>query len=130
MSEFNQDNQKIDTALAALEAALPKFISGSYTGNGEDTQFISLPFPAKAVYVSDHRGLTYMNNGHSFHYGGLALAGQPVYTTETVDHTSSKVLEIAGNGFSVFYKTLRSDNFQVLATSNQSGWIYHYIALA
>lgn len=146
MSEFNQDNEKIDTALSqlaaqvsqkadstrveAVSATIPKFISGTYTGNGEITRIIPLPFQPKAVFLTDHRGVTCLENGHSFHYGGLALTNLPVYTTETVDHRTAKVLEIAGSGFTVSYIQMRSENFQIVSASNQDAQIYHYIAFA
>ena len=34
-ADFNGDNQKIDAAIAGVRGALPRFITGSYTGTGE-----------------------------------------------------------------------------------------------
>ena len=168
MSEFNQDNQKIDTALSALAtkvngkadtsalsalatkvngkadtsalnavtaslnsvaATIPKFASGSYTGDGASSRSITLTFPPKAVLVMSSNGTTTTGDANVYHYGGLALVGLPVYTNKPVSGNAVKVVEIAGNGFTVYYQSLKSDNFRVVAAANQSNQLYHYIAL-
>ena len=152
MSEFNQDNQKIDTALSALAtkvngkadtsalnavtaslnsvaATIPKVVSGSYTGNGEAARSISLGFQPKAVLLTDCRGITYYDVGISYHYGGLALRGLPVYSMD-LNTSGSKltVLEITATGFSVYYQVGETSHLNVIAATNEDSRVYHYIA--
>ena len=53
-TDFNQDNQKIDAALAAV----PKIAAGTYTGNGAAARTISLPFTPQVVFLCDQAGHT------------------------------------------------------------------------
>ena len=106
-TDFNEDFQKIDTALGqkaeaanttsrltALEGRVEVRI-GSYTGDGAESRTISLGFTPKAVLLEcdmGHRSDSYIR------YGGLALNGKPV-----VGMSNHTALEIVSGGFIVYY---------------------------
>lgn len=105
-----------DNALASRVTALEghKFAAGTYTGKGTkagDSQTIKLGFTPAAVFVSNAR-MT------SDTFGAMAVTGHPV----------SSVMEIVSGGFKVY-----GYSSSVLAGSsgsaNNSGVVYHYIAL-
>ena len=141
-TDFNQDNQKIDAALAAHDGALagkagagelsalvqrttalearPTLVTGTYTGNGASSQFISLGSTPKAVLVMDAGG--YMSNMYlDYHYGGLALDGAPV--TQNQDATGEYVLSVESGGFRVYC------NFSAKIYTNDEDTVYHYLAV-
>ena len=107
------------SARAALAATVPKFVIGSYTGNGT-TQTVSLAFTPQLVCVTD-------TTGHIFYYdstkakyitcGGVALTNRPVKWNGT------SLVEIITKGFRV---TIRSDT----ESANNSSTVYRYFALA
>ena len=119
-TDFNQDNQKIDAALAAV----PKIAAGTYTGNGAAARTISLPFTPQAVFLCDQAGhtaedISYLRN--KYFYGGLALTGAPVVAG------SFTLLTITENGFTVGqYQDTEADYFY---NGNASGTVYHYLAI-
>ena len=148
-TDFNQDNAKIDAALAAqaeaaalnsltqtvsqkanqsaLNAAIatiPKVAYGTYTGDGTQNREISLPFTPKAIYVNPVGGKTYeYDSGHQYH-GGLALQGGPLkweeYTQEDIN-----VLEIVNNGFQVWDQNYLT----YYSRTNDNGRTYYYLAI-
>ncbi|RHR10488.1 hypothetical protein DWX58_03570 [Pseudoflavonifractor sp. AF19-9AC] len=113
-TEFNEDNAKIDAALATI----PVIVTGTYVGNGATSRFIDLGFTPRAVYVCNGHGYTYSSAGNGY-YGGLALQGQP--TTSN----SYTILSIVDGGFQVYYQ--RSDYTNVY--SNLTDQVLHYVAL-
>ena len=113
-TEFNADNAKIDAALGAI----PKIVTGTYTGDGTETRFIDLGFTPKALYVSSQEGMPYSSSG-SCHYGGLALQNAPVTIS------SYTVLKLEETGFWVYYK--RTDYYFIL--TNNEGKVYYYVAI-
>ena len=90
-----QVNQKaaasaLNSAVSSLQSQLDgKIAAGSYTGNGADSQVVSLGFTPRAVLVVDSGGRMYTNQGT---YGGLAVTGG-----------SSSGLAIVDGGFRVAY---------------------------
>ena len=132
--EFNQDNAKIDAALAAIQAAViqeadqrqeaveavaatvPQIVTGTYTGNGAASRFIDLGFTPKAVYATVIWGATYSSAGFTY-LGGLALDGAPVQIN------TYPILSVAFNGFMVYYAT----SPQSISTNKQNE-TYYYIA--
>lgn len=76
--------------MTGLNQAKPEIVTGTYTGNGETSQYIELGFAPKAI-------LAISNRGNVSAYGGLALPGITVYESH-----GEKVLEINGTGFSVY----------------------------
>lgn len=129
--EFNQDNQKVDEALAGkaelsnvedlsgrvetLEAQ-PHWIVGTYTGNGEPSQIISLGKKPSAVFALQSNG--YLSQQYqTYYFGGLALPDHPVKTG------SHMIVEIKPKGFCVYEDDSEDIN------ANSSGVVYHYMAL-
>ena len=100
MDDFNADNQKIDAALAAL----PKLVTGTYTGTGVYPRTIDLGFLPKAVVLTTYTGYT-NNSGATF--GGVFGVGMPL----------SRFAEVAPNGF-----VLKEEHV------NQRNTVYNYIA--
>ena len=89
--DFNADNRKIDEAITEL-AARSQVIVGTYTGDGTDSQLVSLGATPKAVFSLQSNG--YLSQQYqSFFFGGLALEGHPVKTG------SYLVLAITEGGF-------------------------------
>ena len=109
--EFNEDNRKLDAALAGLDTAKPELVMGTYTGDGLNSQYIELGFAPKAVLVISDRG----NVSAS---GGLALPDKAVYESH-----SQKVLEITGTGFTAYGAG------SSWAKGNSSGSVFHYLAV-
>ena len=110
-TDFNTDFEKIDTALSGLNQAKPELVTGTYTGNGESSQYIELGFAPKAVLVISNRGDVSA-------YGGLALPDTTVYESH-----SQKVLEITDTGFTTYGAG------SSWAKGNSSGSVFHYLAV-
>ena len=129
-TDFNQDFQKIDSALASLQtqtdskassAALStvetlagrkcEITCGTYVGDGAASRTITLGFQPKAVHLEIRSAL---RGGSSYNmYGGLAVQEGGVAHNNTA-------LSITAAGFQVFY--------QGEALTNISGESYRYIA--
>ena len=129
-TDFNQDNQKIDAALAGkaesedlatLAAATPKVAAGSYTGDGSTTRLFELGFTPKAVLVLTNGGQTYYRDSANHYYGGLAATGAPV-----VGQQNYSVVEVVEVGFQV---SCRVQAYSLFIQSNVSGMKYHYFAI-
>ena len=125
MDDFNADNQKIDAALAAL----PKLVTGSYTGDGAESRKIDLSFTPKAVYVRPSKGGIYYGSGMTQQQnGGLATATAPVDLT-AYNGTSNPVLTVTAGGFMVYYRELQVNSNTYTAASNANGTVMHYLAI-
>ena len=92
--------------ISSLTTAKCEVVFGSYTGNGDDSQYISLGFPPKALLCAQSDGTVI--NGNRIQ-GGIILPG------------IAGGLTIEGNGFRAQYS---SD----LYWTNSSGRTYYYIA--
>lgn len=113
--DFNTDNRKIDEAIAEL-AARSQVIVGTYTGDGNDSQLVSLGATPKAVFSLQSNG--YLSQQYqSFFFGGLALEDHPVKTG------SYLVLAITEGGF-IAYQDTHED-----IQANNLNTVYHYLAL-
>lgn len=116
--EFNQDNKKIDGALATI----PQLVFGSYVGNGSATRKIELDFTPSALYVVASDGTPFRHiGGTSQHCGGLIFWGEPALDT----FKKRAFLEICENGFRVAYNV----DYSIYLCTNQPDEKYHYIAL-
>lgn len=116
--EFNQDNKKIDGALATI----PQLVFGSYVGNGSATRKIELGFTPSVLFVVAKDGMTFREiNGSSQFCGGLVFKDEPALDV----YRDRMILEICENGFHVAYNV---DNSLYLYT-NEPDMKYHYIAL-
>ena len=119
-TDFNADNAKIDAALSALDSAMVKIFTGTYVGDGEESRFISVPFPPKAVFLCTQYGRTLRETGDGQVYGGLALAGHPL------EHKNSQGAVISDTGFTVFNYPI--DNLASVRL-NEAQTTYHYIVI-
>lgn len=116
--DFNEDNQKIEAALKTI----PQLVMGTYTGNGEPTQFIDLGFTPQALYVAASDGMSFRSiSGTNQLCGGLVFRGEPALDT----YRQRLILEICENGFRVTYNV----DVSIYLYANQKDMKYHYIAL-
>lgn len=108
-------------AHAALQTAIEAkgaFALGTYTGDGENSQTISLGFAPKAVLVLSENGTSVAYRSSTYYYGGLALPGHPVKYSDT------DVVTLTENGFTVYYAGTYG-----YVRSNMPSEKYHYLAL-
>ncbi len=115
-TDFNTDFQKIDTELGEKSG----IVFGTYSGNGNDSQEISLGFSPKAVLVVESSGLMGNTGGEwPIIYGGLALREMPVSTGR--DKTA---LMLTDTGFTVYNHA----DFGYIRT-NTADRVYGYLAV-
>ena len=142
---FNQDgddykvyaeNNKppVDTALSststnpvqnkAVKAALDslQIRAGTYTGNGGESQTITLSRKPNWVLVLQRGSWTgfYYPTSGSYYYGGLALATSPV---EPYDN--KYVVKITDTGFTVYNEEPSGGAYKILA--NEANQTYNYL---
>ena len=128
--DFNDDNAKIDAAVAAANTALnsavtslntaiaakPDLVFGNYAGNRATTRVISLGFTPKAVLIiCQSYGMVYNN---SKIYGGLFGPNYPLKTP----YADFNAAEVVTGGFQVTYSSNPG------ASTNDS-YSYNYIAV-
>ena len=95
----------------AIAGAGARIVTGMYTGNGADSQLISLAFTPKAVLVTNGSGqLRERESSVYYPYGSLAVTGR-----------DTTLLALAENGFYV-------RNNGTGTRGNINGQIYMYIA--
>jgi len=88
-AEFNENLQKIDTALAAKINVL----AGEYTGTGSYPRTIDVGVKPKAVWLQRSIGSTYVNGAGTF--GGFMAPGFPLQDGSRI------YAEVTGTGFQV-----------------------------
>lgn len=98
-TEFNENFQKLDAALAGLQSSLGnklEIVTGSYTGNDAATRTITLGFRPKLVIVVTRDGLTYTGYDVHCQAGGFFT---PNMTTVPFTFTDSgfTVKQTSGN---------------------------------
>ena len=126
-TEFNDANQKIDTALTASNAE--RIHVGSYTGDGMASRKIDIGFTPKAVLVMPH-GSELISNLTSGTYirGGLAVTGSGLSTSTDSGVTSwvsgYTVIMVEEGGFRVGEG---SEKFTKPA-ANSANRLFHYAA--
>lgn len=103
--EFNENFSKLDAAA--------RVVFGTYTGNGNSSQTISLGFTPSAVFLCKYTGEMYRYPNTS---GGLALKDAPLGSQ---DHGATSIKILTG-GFCVY--------FSGHAYTNHDGYLYHYVA--
>ena len=116
----NTLNNTITSVQNTLQAAIDKrceVVTGTYTGDGQETRAINLGRAPDAVLLIDSTG--HMNaNGYSS-LGGLALTG----------HACMKgydpVITLTATGFTVYYQVISASHS---VATNQSGTVYYYLA--
>lgn len=119
--------EKINESIDNINEKMTKFITGKYTGNGDQSRTISLGFRPLAVFVFYQNGGTYIKNLNdtNFSMGGLAVQGSPAYDPDV----SSNIVSITPTGFTVYYLQIRNEEKKVRAVAtNFDGYIYNYIA--
>ena len=105
--------------VAALEA-LPRLVTGTYTGNGAANRTVSLGFTPKALLVFTSEG--YPANPYIDYYlGGMAFPNLPVEVFNRVGDLV-QVLELVEGGFRVFY------DYDLGLRTNQKDTRYYYMA--
>lgn len=98
-----------------------KFTFGTYTGNGDSSRKISLPFTPSAVFLFNESGATTTSTG--YHAGGLAVSGGSVRVK--VFSTNRNILSITSYGFNVSYY----EGNGITIASNYDGLKLMYVAL-
>ena len=130
-TDFNQDFQKIDEALALKAdagttqtalAAKAEIAAGAYTGDGAESRTITLDFSPKALLLfrtdvessADRQTL-------------LAYPGNPVISTR--DNVT--MLEVTAQGFTVRHALYQNGSkyYPCVPITNESGTSYHYLAV-
>ena len=120
-TDFNQDNAKIDAALAALAGGLFKMRCGYYVGNDAPDQTFTLGFTPKVVLVLHNTGKTYRyENGIHQYWGGLAVEDSPLQWVE--DGVASPVLWLTFGGFVITNK--KSGNYESCINIYQERYTY------
>lgn len=99
-------------SLQTLAEGKSAIVTGVYTGNGENSQTISLGFTPKAVIVAD-------KTGFGSRYGAMAFQNAPATYSG-----SSTWLEVVTNGFIAHH--IDSSHF----TLNANDRTYYYLAFA
>lgn len=123
-TDFNEDNAKIDaaihamdakvdgkagiTALAAVEAKLPRIVTGTYTGTGgtEGVRRITLPGRPKAVLIHTE------NPSTNHYYRSLLITDICIMQFRT---TGSVTTNAPGNGYG-----LEDSGFTIPSSSDQN----------
>ena len=100
-------------ALAATVAQKCEVYVGTYTGNGNSNQTITLGFQPKAVLVVRNNGAMYLSQ---IMYGGIALPGH------NCEYAGDTAITVLSNGFRVYF------NNSKYAYTNQSESDFFYIA--
>ena len=106
--------------VTALEAR-PYIVTGTYTGDGTASRFISLGFTPKALLVFVREGYPanpYTNN----YYGGMAFPDMPAELVTYPNDVLVSVVQIETGGFQVYY----NDDKDI--RSNLQEQHYYYIA--
>lgn len=142
-TEFNEDNAKVDEALkgtadvaqaaqvlaqAAYSPENSPFVVGSYTGDGTAKRKIELGFTPKGILVLSEDGRTTTTGSYNFYYGGLAVSGKNVASSQTgitAWISGETALAVTDNGFFVS----EAANDHILISSNSIGKNYNYLAV-
>ena len=105
------------TAMQTSLAHKCELYCGAYTGDGADSQMITLGFTPKAVLAFEGGyQLNYANES----YGGLAVSGNPAAYINAQNRIY-KLIEIVENGFIAY-------NSSSTYRANKNAARYHYIA--
>ena len=108
MSDFNDMTAALDAALKANADAMPRILHGSYTGDGEASQFIPLAAQPQVLIVTSG-GRTSQGN---IMYGGVVF---PTVPSESVTLGETGFTARGGNANSMARANLLNTNYQYLA---------------
>ena len=106
----------LNTALAGKAA----IVTGSYTGDGEASQTISLGFTPRAVLVRAVNGAASDNYRT---YSSMAVTGQ-----DAVNNHNTTILALTINGFRACHSAQESSGY-LAPRVNTSGQKYNYLAV-
>ena len=132
--ELNANFTKLDTALKAEEtvrqsavntlntalAGKAAIVTGSYTGNGEASQTITLGFTPRAVLVRAVNGAASDNYRT---YSALAVTGQ-----DAVNNGNTTILALTASGFRACHSAQEGGSY-LAPRVNTSGQKYNYLAV-
>ena len=121
-SALDSTADALDERLDAVETALPEkceVYCGTFTGNGQETQFINLGFTPKAVFA----GNRYYGSDITC-YAAMATSETPSIGSLTGDNEKT-LLEIVENGFKVAYHAQSS---VLYCNLNANGQTIPYLA--
>lgn len=127
LTQLSGSISQVSQNLTQTAGTIPKIAVGAYTGDGAASKTIPLSFTPKAVLVARRDGEIFYDNGHNYFYGGLAVTGQPAGHKR--DNILYPIVQIAGNGFTVYRTTVMESNWSTIVRSNDEGQIYHYVAI-
>jgi len=108
MKDFNDMTATLDAALKANADAMPRILHGSYTGDGEASQFIPLAAQPQVLIVTSG-GRTSQGN---IMYGGVAF---PTVPSESVTLGETGFTARGGNANSMARANLLNTSYQYLA---------------
>ena len=108
MKDFNDLTATLDAALKANADAMPRILHGSYTGDGEASQFIPLAAQPQVLIVTSG-GRTSQGN---IMYGGVVF---PTVPSESVTLGETGFTARGGNANSMARANLLNTNYQYLA---------------
>ena len=108
MSDFNDMTATLDAALKANADAMPRILHGSYTGDGEASQFIPLAAQPQVLIVTSG-GRTSQGN---IMYGGVVF---PTVPSESVTLGETGFTARGGSANSMARANLLNTNYQYLA---------------
>lgn len=108
MKDFNDMTATLDAALKANADAMPRILHGSYTGDGEASQFIPLAAQPQVLIVTSG-GRTSQGN---IMYGGVVF---PTVPSESVTLGETGFTARGGNANSMARANLLNTSYQYLA---------------
>ena len=108
MSDFNDMTATLDAALKANADAMPRILHGSYTGDGEASQFIPLAAQPQVLIVTSG-GRTSQGN---IMYGGVVF---PTVPSESVTLGETGFTARGGSANSMARANLLNTSYQYLA---------------
>ena len=108
MKDFNDMTATLDAALKANADAMPRILHGSYTGDGETSQFIPLAAQPQVLIVTSG-GRTSQGN---IMYGGVVF---PTVPSESVTLSETGFTARGGNANSMARANLLNTSYQYLA---------------
>lgn len=119
---FNRNGLGLFDAANNDYSYFSRAVTGTYTGDGNESQFIDLGFTPSAVLVTRRDGLTAYTRGDAYEYytfyGGIALNGLPCATG------GYSIITIENDGFKVY----KADADSKRSIRTNSSDTFYYIA--
>lgn len=126
--EFNRDNAALDTAIAEIEAKIPRFINGSYTGTGtygpDGACVLHFGFAPKMVILNTQE-MTSSNDIGKYYFLFPGMTWFPVSDSGSANH-----LTWLEDGISWYYEYQYDEpDEQASRQYNSRNKEYSYIAV-